>query len=88
MVLPWLPATATPYFSRISSASISARGMTGIWRRFASAISGLSGRRAEETTTTSAPATCSAACPAWIVPPSSASRWVIVLGFVSEPETL
>ena len=33
MVLPWLPATATPYFSRISSASISARGMTGTPRR-------------------------------------------------------
>ena len=30
VVLPWLPATATPYLSRISSASISARGMTGM----------------------------------------------------------
>ena len=32
VVLPWLPATATPYLSRISSASISARGMTGMPR--------------------------------------------------------
>ena len=30
VVLPWLPATAMPYFMRISSASISARGITGI----------------------------------------------------------
>src|SRR3990172_6021374 len=34
VVLPWVPATATPYLRRISSASISARGITGIrcWR--------------------------------------------------------
>ena len=36
MVLPWLPATAMPSFRRISSASISARGITGILRRSAS----------------------------------------------------
>ena len=33
MVLPCEPATAMPYFMRISSASISARGMTGIAAR-------------------------------------------------------
>ena len=33
VVLPWAPATAMPYFRRISSASISARGMTGILQR-------------------------------------------------------
>ncbi len=30
VVFPWVPATATPYFIRISSASISARWITGI----------------------------------------------------------
>ena len=35
MVLPWLPATATPYLRRISSASISARGITGMPQRAA-----------------------------------------------------
>ena len=32
VVLPWLPATATPSLTRISSPSISARGMTGMSR--------------------------------------------------------
>ena len=41
VVLPCDPATATENRSRISSASISARGITGIPRRSASAISGL-----------------------------------------------
>ena len=44
VVLPCAPATAMPYFRRINSASISARGMTGIFRRAASASSGLSRR--------------------------------------------
>ena len=56
-VLPWEPATATPYFIRISSASISARGITGIRRRRASTTSGLSSPTADEITTTSAPFT-------------------------------
>ena len=63
VVLPWLPATATPYFTRISSASISARGMTGMSRARAAATSGLSARTALETTTTSARATFSARWP-------------------------
>src|SRR5437764_5676838 len=46
VVLPWLPATATPSLTRISSPSISARGMTGMFRARAAAISGLSGRTA------------------------------------------
>ena len=41
VVLPWLPATAMPYFSRISSASSSPRGITGIRRRRASCTSGI-----------------------------------------------
>ena len=52
VVLPWLPATATPNFMRINSASISARGITGIWRRRASKTSGLAYLTAVEITTT------------------------------------
>ena len=51
MVLPWVPAMATQLFSRISSASISARRTTG--RRFSRAAisSGLSRLIADDTTT-------------------------------------
>ena len=52
VVLPCAPAMAMPYFMRISSASISARGITGTCSRWASSTSGLSGRTAEEMTTT------------------------------------
>ena len=48
VVLPWLPATAMPSLRRITSASISALGITGILRRSASASSGLVPRTAEE----------------------------------------
>jgi hypothetical protein len=48
LVLPCAPATAMPDRRRISSASISARGMTGTCRCRASAISGLSSRIADE----------------------------------------
>ena len=41
VVLPCEPATATEYFIRISSPSISARGMTGMPRARAASISGL-----------------------------------------------
>ena len=71
VVLPWLPATATPSLTRISSPSISARGMTGMSRARAAAISGLSGRTALETTTTSARATFSAR---WPMPMRGAQR--------------
>jgi hypothetical protein len=40
VVLPWAPAMATPYLRRMSSDSISALGMTGIYRSFASRSSG------------------------------------------------
>ena len=59
-VFPCEPATAIPYFIRISSASISARGMIGIARRRASFTSGFSPAMADEVTTTSAPSTCAA----------------------------
>ena len=48
VVLPWLPAIAMPSLRRITSASISARGITGILRRPASTSSGFSGRTADE----------------------------------------
>ena len=63
VVFPWAPATAMLYFILISSASISALWMTGMNRSFASRTSGLSGRTAEETTTTSTSCTFSALWP-------------------------
>ena len=54
VVLPWVPAIAMPCFKRISSASISARGTTGMRFARAAATSGLSGRTAVDVTTTSA----------------------------------
>ena len=88
VVLPWLPAIATPYFRRINSASISALGMTGICRRLASRISTLSERTADETTTTSAFSTFSAAWPMKVLPPSFSNLSVRGPSFRSEPETL
>ena len=38
VVFPCMPAMAIPYFSRMSSASISVRWITGIFSRWASAI--------------------------------------------------
>ena len=67
VVLPWVPAMATQLFSRISSASISARRTTGSRCARAATSSGLSCLIAEETTTTSAPPRFSAACPIAIV---------------------
>jgi hypothetical protein len=63
VVLPCAPATAIAKRRRISSASISARGITGIFRRTASTTSGFRAFTADVTTTTSAPLTCSAAWP-------------------------
>src|SRR5579883_632586 len=47
VVLPWVPAMATQLFSRISSASISARRTTGSRRARATTSSGLSRRIAD-----------------------------------------
>ena len=54
LVLPCDPAIAIENRSRMSSASISARGITGIPRSRAATISGLPVRTADVTTTTSA----------------------------------
>ena len=67
VVLPCVPATAMPCLKRISSASISARGTTGMPRSRAATTSGLSAATAVETTTASASATFAAAWPIAIV---------------------
>ena len=71
VVLPWVPATDTHHFSRISSASISARRTTGTSRSRAAATSGLSTPTADEITTTWASARLSAAWPTVTGMPSS-----------------
>ena len=55
VVLPCVPAIATPCLRRISSASISARGTTGMRCSRAAITSGLSERTAVDVTTASAP---------------------------------
>ena len=74
VVLPCAPAMATPYLSRISSASISARGMTGMTLALAAATSGLVGGTADETTTTCALPMFDAAWPMKTVPPRARIR--------------
>ena len=53
VVFPCDPATAIPVFMRISSASISARGITGTWSSLARTTSGFGILTADEITTTS-----------------------------------
>lgn len=48
VVLPWVPAMAMENFMRMSSASISARGITGRVLALAAAHSGLSSFTADE----------------------------------------
>ena len=86
VVLPWLPATAIPYLRRISSASSSPRGITGICRRRASCTSGFCSSTAELTTRARAPATLDAAWPSNTRAPMPASRAVIGESFRSLPE--
>ena len=87
LVLPWEPAMAMPYLIRISSASISARGITGICRRRDSATSGLSGWIADEVTTTSQSPTFSGRWPRVTWPPSFTRRCTVVPASRSEPVT-
>lgn len=87
VVLPWVPAMATLDFSRISSASISARRTTGRPRRRASSSSGLPFRIAVEMTTTPASPIFSARWPSNTVAPRHSSRSVIFERFASEPWT-
>jgi hypothetical protein len=87
VVLPCVPAIATPCFRRISSASISARGTTGTRRCRAAMTSGLSARTALDTTTASAPSMFCAACASATRAPSSFSRRVAAFSARSEPLT-
>ena len=87
VVLPWVPAMATQLFSRISSASISARRTTGSRLARAATSSGLSRRIAVETTTTSAAPRLAAAWPIDTVAPLSRSRLMLAPSAASEPCT-
>ncbi|MCY1536116.1 hypothetical protein D9M68_715590 [compost metagenome] len=55
VVLPCVPAMATPFFMRMSSASITARGTTGTSLACAATTSGLSSFTAVDVTMASAP---------------------------------
>ena len=88
VVLPWVPAIATLDFSRMSSASISARRTTGSLRARAASSSGLPGLIADEITTTWASARFSACWPMKTFAPFCSSRRVIGLARRSEPCTV
>ena len=87
VVLPCVPAMAMPLRRRISSASITARGTTGMRRARAAITSGLSPFTAVDVTTASAPSMCAASWPTWTVMPSEARRREVALSAWSEPET-
>ena len=87
VVFPCVPATAMPCFRRMSSASISARGTTGMPRSRAARTSGLSAATAVDTTTASAFAMLAAEWPSAIVAPRRARRRVAALSARSEPDT-
>ena len=87
-VLPCVPVTAMLYFKRISSASISALGITGIDISRAATTSGFPGLIADDVTTTSAPLICSLECPLNTMHPSLSRCSVMDDNFTSDPETL
>src|SRR6266571_5073121 len=89
VVLPCDPAMATASLRRISSASISARRITGMPRARAASASGLLERRTalEVTTTSTSGPTFSARWPSTTFPPSEARRRVISLSLRSDPLT-
>ena len=87
VVLPWVPAIAMPCFRRISSASISARGTTGMRLARAAATSGLSPFTAVDTTTASAPSMLPLSCLTMIFAPRLARRRVAAFSARSEPLT-
>ncbi len=88
VVLPCVPAIAMPCLKRISSASIIARGTTGMCRSRACRTSGFSAFTAEETTTASAPAMFAAACPITTGMPRSRRRFTTAPSAMSEPLTV
>ncbi|MNV60352.1 hypothetical protein D3C71_1528120 [compost metagenome] len=88
VVLPWVPAMAMPCLRRISSASMSARGTTGIFLSRAASTSGLSAVTAVEVTTASAPSIWAAAWPRQVLMPRPARRRKVALSARSEPEMM
>ena len=87
VVLPCVPPTATDHFSRISSASISARRTTGISRDRAATTSGLSRFTAVETTTTCAAPRLAASWPMATGIPDSRKRSTLAESAMSLPWT-
>ena len=85
VVLPCVPAIAMPCLSFISSASISARGTTGMRRARAASTSGLSPLTAVEVTMQSAPWMWAASWPIATVAPSDTRRRVAAFSATSEP---
>ena len=88
VVLPCVPATAMPRFRRISSASMMARGTTGMRAARAAMTSGLSPATAVDVTMASAPVTLLATWPMAMLTPSAARRRVTADSFRSEPLTV
>ena len=86
VVLPWVPAMATPWRRRISSASISARGMMAMLRRRASTTSGLSSAMAVDLTSTCTLPTFSAAWPTAMRAPRLRRCLTTAESLMSEPE--
>ena len=86
VVFPWVPATAIPCRYRISSANISARLTTGTPIACARLISMFLKSTADELTTTSAPSIFLGLCPRNIIAPILASRSMLALCPMSEPE--
>ena len=78
---------AMPYLSRMSSASISARGITGMPRCRATCTSTLSRATAEEYTTTWAPSRWAGSWPLNTLAPRRSSRSMVSPRFMSEPVT-
>ena len=87
MVLPCVPATATPRNPAITAASASARDTTGIPRSWAPTTSGLVALIAVETTTTSAPSTLAASWPTRASTPRARSATSRRESLASLPET-
>ena len=85
VVLPCVPATAMPRFRRISSASIKARGTTGMRLLRAAITSGLLPATAVDVTMASTPSMFSALWPCTMHAPSAARRCVVALSARSDP---
>ncbi len=88
VVLPCVPPTAMDHFSRISSASISARRTTGMKRARAAATSGLSRLTALETTTTRALSRLAGSWPIATGIPAWRRRRTLALSAISLPCTV